>query len=359
MKEPLAKFQAGMNLILITSLLLAFSIFRKSPDVLKLGLTIWNQLRNEKFYSVVRDSVTIDRPYPIPEVEYAQLKRLEKQLIELSSAKSDMIHGLYPMFFSRDSSGNPHWSADKVPRAIRLARLNRLGVLEFLRLRRMLREFKLDLTSAYLITSNKIGKESLAVFRGETSFVRMEHRVTMPVDTLLYEVHLDSTIVPLIEKLDELNGYFVEAGFKNADITFKQLNDKLLPKVKVPFVEQEVTTSLAVFLLGTLLIGPYVYLLSLCSAIQPTVQLVTNSEGIEFLFFQPGKLGFTIGMFYLAGPLGVIIWGGIIAENFNLGHPLIIGLLLTLLLLGTFLILKVIKLRAKFHQRLYELKVLD
>lgn len=364
MKGALSKFHAGMNLILITTLLLAFSIFRKSPDVVELGLTICNQLRNEKFHSVVRDSaITKIRQDHSTKGEYAQLKRLQNQLIELSNLKFNMVdERLDPKFLNKDFSGNALFSTGNVPQAVRLARLNRMGVSEFLRLRRMLREFKLDLASAseYLITGIRMsGKQLFPLFRGERNSVQLDAIVEIPVDTLLYVVHLDSTIVPLIEKLDELRGYFADSGFENADITFTQLNDKLAPKVKIPFVEEEVTTSLAVFLLGILLIGPYVYLLSLCSAIQPTIQLSTNSEGIEFLFFQPGKLGFTIGIFYLAGPIGVIIWGAMTTGHFNLGDPLIIGLLLTLLLLGTFLIIKMTKLRAKFHQRLYELKVLD
>ena len=248
MKGPLAKFQAGMNLILITTLLLAFSVFRKSPDVVKLGLTIWSQLRHDKFYSLVRDSVTTAGQYPTAGEEYAHLKRLENQLTGLSDTKDHMVHGLHRTFLSKDSSGNLYWSADRVSQAVRLARLNRLGVSKFLQLRRMLREFKVDLTSADLIQIMESGpKQSLPVIRGEMDFVPLEHRVIMPVDTLFYEVYLDSTIVPLIEMLDKLNQYFVEADFGNADITFTQLNEKLVPKVKIPFIEQEVTTSLAVF----------------------------------------------------------------------------------------------------------------
>ncbi len=87
----------------------------------------------------------------------------------------------------------------------------------------------------------------------------------------------------LIELLEQLKTLFLQSG-ADADVTFQKLNRKLAQNVRLPFVNETVSPLLAFLLLSTFLAGPFVYLLSTCSAIRHLSKSTKDVDGVDWNF---------------------------------------------------------------------------
>jgi hypothetical protein len=102
----------------------------------------------------------------------------------------------------------------------------------------------------------------------------------------------------LLRKLESMQ---TDAGVTNT-VTFKEFHKRVAPPIKVPFIDQELSSLYAVLVLTIGLVGPFVFLLSLMSAIKAAIEKGDRSEGAGWLFFHPDKLGISLGIIWLFAP---------------------------------------------------------
>jgi hypothetical protein len=148
----------------------------------------------------------------------------------------------------------------------------------------------------------------------------------------------------LLRKLEAMQ---TDAGVTNT-VTFKELRKRVAPPIKLPFLDQELNSLYAVLVLTVGLVGPFVYLLSLMSAIEAAIEKGDRSEGAGWLFFHPGKLGIALGIIWLFAPSATLLLSCFFIP---IDHPLRIGCGMGLLVVAWFAVVKVWGLRKTFWDK--------
>jgi len=148
----------------------------------------------------------------------------------------------------------------------------------------------------------------------------------------------------------------VDRLFANSDATekssMKDLHEKVVPKIEVPFLKQKVPLELATILMSIGLITVYLYLVSTCQALKEECRVLKQRTGQDWIFLHPGSLGFCLGSVWLAGP-SIIVFSGWVFVGFPKSLSPILGLLLSGAAVWS--ILTAISVRRSFLRRIQEI----
>ncbi len=95
------------------------------------------------------------------------------------------------------------------------------------------------------------------------------------------------------------------------DATVGDLANALQGSVKLPFVEQMVPTSTAIPVMIMALVAPYLYLISICSALRSIFIRAESVVVSDWIMLHPGRLGVALGIIWLLIPTSSILAGWI------------------------------------------------
>lgn len=114
------------------------------------------------------------------------------------------------------------------------------------------------------------------------------------------------TVQQFARALSELE-VFLKAAELPPSAAVATLNDASQRLIKIPFVEQEVRNQTASVIITIALLGPYLYLASICLALRKSAEVTVGSEGADWSFFHFGKIGPILGALWLLLPAGVVL----------------------------------------------------
>lgn len=125
------------------------------------------------------------------------------------------------------------------------------------------------------------------------------------------------------------------------------VDEKLKSFIKLPFVNENVETGLAVVLMSFFIVGPLLLFFS-------TVKTISNTpmkldEGVFWVFFHSGKLGLILGMAQLYIPFAATIY---VLITGSMNRIYILSIMLIVLFLSTLCSWEVLKARRKFYTNL-------
>ena len=135
----------------------------------------------------------------------------------------------------------------------------------------------------------------------------------------------------------------------NPLLTFGDIQQRFSRKLKIPFIDQDVTTDRAVFLLAIALMGPLAYLLSICSTLLIVMKNSDRVAGLDWIMLHPGKLSLVLGGLWVFGPAFAVAFGMVTEAVY---WPISLTLSFLLTAMGILVLQKTFQLRHLLHNRL-------
>jgi len=135
----------------------------------------------------------------------------------------------------------------------------------------------------------------------------------------------------------------------NPLLTFGDIQQRFSRKLKIPFIDQEVTTDRAVFLLALALMGPLAYLLSICATLLIVMKNSDMVIGLDWIMLHPGRLSLILGGLWLFGPALAVGFGMVTEAVF---WPISLTLSFLLAVMAILILRKTLEIRCVLHKRL-------
>ncbi len=263
MEQMTARARAVMNLMLLATIILAWTGFHKRPNVLQLGLNIFQLAQNatklqkpEKFDEFISQV----RMYRLQGSDDAQAIGSVKVSTILSLADLDM-KSLFPRTKTLSKKIESTVEA-KMPQVFEA-----LG---------------LDLSATAV----------------------RQYSITYSPEAQRFQRYLD-----------QLDRFFADSK-ATEKASMKELHDKVIPKIEIPFLKQKVPIEIATTLLSLGLLPVFLYFISICRAMKVESQLTQERKGTDWIFFHPGRLGVCLAILWLSGPSLMVLAGWI-----SIGFP--------------------------------------
>ncbi|MFD2568794.1 hypothetical protein [Pseudotenacibaculum haliotis] len=157
------------------------------------------------------------------------------------------------------------------------------------------------------------------------------------------QIFIQEDRLELLNQINIIKSHWESTKLKtNAPLS--KVNEDIKTYIELPILNERVNTDLAIILISYFIIGPLLMFLSIAKAMSKVSTKMT--EGISWVFFHPGKLGFILGTIQLLIPLTSILFT-IILARMKLIYILPIGIIA--FILSFLCIREVLNARKKFY----------